>query len=92
MLPSSRISKPAPPHKRLFAPAVCMCVDCCKIVLDSRCPTWTIAPNAEGNSLQCGDVKGHRGAHTTFVSTTYIIAEERVRLDGRKTVKGDSDA
>lgn len=82
---SSRLSKPAPPHNPLYAPGVCMCLDCCKVVLDNRCPTWTLCPDVEGNSLRCGDYKGHRGGHTTLVATCFLIAEERLRLDGRTT-------
>jgi hypothetical protein len=65
--------KPAPPHNPLKAPAVCLCVECCKVVLTKRCP----ARDEQGR--RCGDYK-HRGkTHTMFVATVFQIAEERTR-------------
>jgi hypothetical protein len=77
----ARLSKPARAHNHLMAPGVCLCVECCRIVLDLRCDKWTTFPDAEGGSLRCGDYKGHRGHHTILVSTSFVIVEERVRLD-----------
>lgn len=72
-----RVSTPAPPHNRLYdgAPERCMCVECCRKVLDLRCP-------AVGKLGRCGSYKGHRGEHPLVVATTFVIAEERARLDG----------
>jgi hypothetical protein len=55
-----------------------MCVDCCRIVLDLRCP----ATNEDG--AQCGDYKGHKKSdgHTMLVCTTFLCAEERLLIDG----------
>lgn len=62
-----------------------MCLDCCRIVLDSRCPALQHDPEGKGDPIQCGDVKGHKGLHAGLISTTFLIAEERLRLDGRNT-------
>jgi hypothetical protein len=64
--------KPALGHNPLLGPAACLCVDCCRVVLDLRCP-WR-----DDEGYQCGDFKGHRGrAHSLLVATTFQIAEER---------------
>jgi hypothetical protein len=70
-----RLYKPAPPHNSLMAPAVCMCIACCRIVLDLRCP----AENEDG--IRCGDYAGHRKAdgHTMIPATIFLMAEERLR-------------
>lgn len=67
--------KPAPPHNPLKAPAVCLCVDCCRIVAELRCP-------AVGRLGRCGDFKGHRGEHPLLVATTFQIVEERLAEEG----------
>lgn len=82
MLTDSRLTKPAKAHNPLFAPAICLCVDCSRTVLAQRCPKVTINPHMQGSSQQCGLYKGHRGDHTMLVATVFVIAEERVRLDG----------
>lgn len=79
---AARLSKPARGHNPLYAPAVCLCVECSRKVLALRCPVTTINPHMQGGKLQCGNYKGHRGDHTMLVATTFVIAEERVRLDG----------
>lgn len=73
-----RVYKPAPPHNSLKAPASCMCLDCCRIVLDLRCQA------ANEDSVQCGDYKGHKKSdgHTMLVCTTFLCAEERLQHDG----------
>jgi hypothetical protein len=75
-----RFFKPAPPHNSLFdgAPAMCMCVDCCRRVLALRCP----AKNNKG--WQCGNYRWHKKSegHWALVATVFQIAEERIRLDG----------
>lgn len=79
---SARLSKPARAHNPLFAPGVCMCVECCRIVLDARCDKWSYDPQMEGGSVRCGDYKGHKGDHSPLMlATAFLIAEERVRLD-----------
>jgi hypothetical protein len=73
---SERFTKPAPPHNRLHdgAPVMCGCVECCREILERRCP-------AEFKQGRCGNYKGHRGSHTLLIATAFSIAEERVRLD-----------
>lgn len=66
------IYKPAPPHNPLQAPAICMCVECSRIVLELRCPARS------PGGAQCGDYKGHRGEHSLIVATCFSIAEDRV--------------
>lgn len=73
---SERISKPAPPHNPLLAPAMCGCVECSRKVLDLRC----LIVDSEGR--RCGDYRHHRGEHTLLIATDFVVAEERVRLDG----------
>lgn len=66
--------KPAPAHNPLYAPAACLCVECCHKVLATRCP----ATNEHGQ--QCGSPR-HRGSeHYLVVATVFQIAEERTRL------------
>ena len=70
-----RLFKPAPPHNSLKAPVACGCVECCRIVLDLRCP----AVSPEGHP--CGDYKGHRGHHSMIPASVFVMAEERLLLD-----------
>lgn len=64
--------KPTPGHNPLTAPAICLCIGCCKIVDELRCP----ARDEDGN--RCGDYK-HRGrSHTLLVATTFQIVDERL--------------
>lgn len=72
--PGVRLSKPAPPHNQMLAPALCMCVGCCHKVLALQCP-------ASRDGVRCGDYKGHRGMHTMLPATEFVIAAERVRVD-----------
>jgi len=65
--------KPAPPHNPILAPAICMCVDCSRIVLALRCT----ARSPTGD--QCGDYRGHGGEHTLLVCTTFDIAADRAK-------------
>jgi hypothetical protein len=68
-----RLFRPAPPHNPSRAPATCLCVECCQIMLTKRCP----ARNADG--VQCGNYR-HRGKeHTMIPATVFLIAEERTR-------------
>lgn len=69
-----RLSKPAPSHNYLLAPALCGCVGCSRVILDLRCP-------ATGAGVRCGNYRGHQGHHNALVATAFVIAEERVRLD-----------
>lgn len=72
--------KPAPPHNALLGPSMCLCVTCCRWVLDQRCPVTSAGQ-------RCGNWKGHRPSreHTVLVATIFDIAEERVRLDAKTT-------
>jgi hypothetical protein len=68
-----KLFRPAPPHNPSQAPAMCLCVECCQIMLTKRCP----ARNADG--VQCGKYR-HRGKeHTMIPATVFLIAEERTR-------------
>lgn len=69
---SVTLFKPAPPHNHLKAPATCMCIDCCHIVTQLRCP----ATDPDGH--QCGNYRDHRGEHSLLVSTAFQIAAERI--------------
>lgn len=70
--PVTSLYKPTPPHNHLLAPAICMCVECSRLILALRCPVLDV------NLNQCGDYKGHRGAHSLIVATCFDIAAERV--------------
>lgn len=73
---AERIFKPAPAHNRLMGPAVCLCVDCCRLMDAKRCD----AIDSEGR--RCGDYKRHGGRwHTQLVPTVFAIVDERLRLD-----------
>jgi hypothetical protein len=73
---SKRLFKAAPPHNPRVAPAMCMCVECCKVMLAKRCQ----ARDPE-TGVQCGNYK-HRGkSHWMIPATIFQIAEERIRLD-----------
>jgi hypothetical protein len=63
--------RPAPAHNPLKAPAICLCADCSRWVLDRRCPS------RDPGGRQCGDYKGHRGSHNVIVATVFQIAQER---------------
>jgi hypothetical protein len=78
---AARLSKPAKPHNPLFGPGACLCVECSRQVLAQRCPKVTVNPHLMGSNQQCGNWKGHGGLHTLLLDTTFLIAEERVRLD-----------
>lgn len=72
-----RFSKAAPAHNSLHdgAPAMCGCVACSREILDRRC-------TFENEFGRCGDFKHpKRQPHTLLISTAFLIAEERVRLD-----------
>jgi hypothetical protein len=64
------VFKPAPAHRNA-APAVCLCVDCSRIMLANRCAST----NVDGH--QCGDYRGHSGSHSLIVATVFAIAAER---------------
>lgn len=70
--------KPAPPHTPLKAPAICLCVECCKIVAGLRCP----ARDSEGR--QCGDYRHRSKRHTMLVMTVFAIAAERLDTHARE--------
>lgn len=77
-----RLSKPARAHNPLYGPSVCLCLDCCRTVLALRCPFVSVDPRFVGSNAQCGSWKGHHEReHTQLVDTTFVIAEERLRLD-----------
>lgn len=63
--------KPAGPHRDV-APAVCLCRDCSRIMLDQRCP------HRNRGGVRCGDYRQHRGPHTMLICTVFLIAAERV--------------
>lgn len=64
----------APPHNPNFAPAVCLCVECSKIMLGLRCQA------RDDNGHQCGNYKHSGKEHWMLVATVFQIAEERVAL------------
>lgn len=69
------VYKTAGPHNPLLGPAVCLCVECSRIVLTLRCPARS------PGGAQCGDYKGHRGQHNLIVATVFSIAEDRAGGD-----------
>lgn len=66
--------KPAPSHNPLLGPAVCLCVDCCRIVAKLRCP----AVSEDGH--QCGNYKHRGNEHWLIVATTFQIVDERLAV------------
>ena len=65
--------KPAPGHRRGFAPASCLCAECSELVLLMRCP------KRDSRGRQCGSFRGHRHRpHLLLVDTVFLIALERV--------------
>jgi hypothetical protein len=65
------VFRPAPAHNPLKAPAVCLCVECSRIMLAKQCT----ARDSDGR--QCGDYHGHRGAHNLIPATVFQIARSR---------------
>lgn len=60
-------------HNPLYGPGVCLCRErCAAIILARRCP------KVSSDGIRCGDWKGHRGAHSVLVDTTFVICEEAV--------------
>jgi hypothetical protein len=73
--------RPAPPHNPLLGPAVCLCVDCCRIMAKLRCPVTS------ANGHQCGSYKNHRGKeHSLLVMTVFQIVDERLAEDRDESV------
>lgn len=64
--------KPAPLHNPLKAPAVCLCVECCRIVDGLRCT----ATDADGH--RCGNYKHRTRTHSLIVATVFQIVDERL--------------
>lgn len=64
--------KPAPAHNPRLAPAVCLCVDCSRIILAKRCPT------RDSRGRQCGNYRHRSREHALLVATVFQIAAERV--------------
>lgn len=69
---SRLLFKPAPSHNPLQAPAVCLCVDCCRIVAKLRCT----AVSEDGH--QCGSYKHSGKEHWLIVATVFQIVDERL--------------
>lgn len=64
--------RPAGPHRPHLAPAMCLCVECSRVVLAKRCEA-----RFDGN--QCGNYALHRGQHTVLVATVFTIAAEHLK-------------